>query len=253
MNLSENERHWYPKWVEGYAAFHSVKEAWVSGLGEFPLDRESVIAYLRSLRDSGIAAWRRQQAARALEIYQASVLRNSVVDFRPIREKLQEIARIEQRAGGVTSTDSALVEGEGNSGLIDQSESEAIKRMRARMRLLHHPIRTEQAYVGWVARFIRHLDDERLERYGEPEIADFLTDLAVTRTVTAGTQNQALSGLLFFYEKMLGREVRFVNSVRAKISEYRPIVLTKKEVAELFPHFNFWVTKMSRQLRSTRT
>ncbi len=55
-------------------------------------------------------------------------------------------------------------------------------------------------------------------RYGEPEIADFLTDLAVTRTVTAGTQNQALCGLLFFYEKVLGRELRFINSIRAKLS-----------------------------------
>jgi integron integrase len=147
---------------------------------------------------------------------------------------LQEIARSEKRtSGAVTSAEAALVDGEGNAGLIDPGEPEVIQRMR----VLHHPISTEQAYVGWVARFIRHLDDERLERYGEPEIADFLTDLAVTRTVTAGTQNQALSGLQFFYEKVLGREVRFINSVRAKISEYRPMVLTKTEVAELFPHF----------------
>ena len=198
MNLSENELTWYPKWVDGYAGFHSVREIWEHGEGDLPLNQELVIAYLRSLRDSGIAAWRRHQAARALEIYQATVLRNSIVDFRPIRSKLQEIARTEKRAGGVTSTEATLVDGEGNAGSIDQHEPEPIQRMRARMRVLHHPISTEQAYVGWVARFIRHLDDERLERYGEPEIADFLTDLAVTGTVTAGTQNQALSGLLFF-------------------------------------------------------
>ncbi|MEL6109460.1 MAG: site-specific integrase [Planctomycetota bacterium] len=227
MNLSERELIWYPKWVDGYAAFHSVREVWEHGIGELPLDQELVVAYLRSLRDSGIAAWRRHQAARALEIYQATVLRHSRVDFQPIRNKLQEIARTEKRAGSVTPVEATLVVGEGNAGCLDQREPAVIQRMRARMRVLHQPISTEQAYVGWVARFIRHLDDERLDRYGEPEIADFLTDLATTGSVTAGTQNQALSGLLFFYEKVLGREIRFINSVRARISEYRPIVLTK--------------------------
>ncbi len=238
MNLEENERVWFPRWVEGYAGFHSMMDIWKHDVGTLRLDQESVIAYLRSLRDSGVAAWRRHQAARALEVYQGTVLRNSIVDFRPIREKLQEIARSEKRAGGaVTAAEAALVEGEGNAGLMNVNEPEVIQRMRARMRVLHHPISTEQAYVGWVARFVRHLDDERLERYGEPEIADFLTDLSVTGSVTAGTQNQALCGLQFFYEKVLGRELRFINAVRAKESEYRPIVLTKIEIAELFQHF----------------
>ncbi len=173
-----------------------------------------------------------------MEVYQGTVLRNSVVDFRPIREKLQEIARREERIGGaITAAEAALVAGEGNAGLTDLAEPEVIQRMRARMRVLHHPISTEESYVGWVAQFIRHLDDERLERYGEPEIADFLTDLAVTRTVTAGTQNQALCGLRFFYEQVLGREVRFVNSIRAKLSQCRPLVLRKHETEELFPYF----------------
>ncbi len=236
MNLSEKERIWYPNWLQGYAGFHRASDAWEQGNRELPLDRDLLIAYLRSLHDSGIPAWRRHQAARALEIYQTTVLRNSVVDFQPIRAKLQEIARIEERAGGTVSGRSS-VDGEGTAGLIDPSEPAPIRRMRERMRVLHHPISTEQAYVSWVARFIRHLDDERLERYGEPEIGDFLTDLAVAGDVTAGTQNQALSALLFFYGKVLGREIRFINSVRAKTSEYRPVVLTKSEVTELFPHF----------------
>ena len=52
MNLSENERIWYPRWVEGYAGFHSMREIWEHGVGELRLDHESVMAYLRSLRDS---------------------------------------------------------------------------------------------------------------------------------------------------------------------------------------------------------
>ena len=70
------------------------------------------------------------------------------------------------------------------------------------MRLLHHPKSTEDAYVGQLNKFIRHVDDHRLEKYGEAEIGDFLTDLAVTQQVSAGTQNQALCGILFFYERV---------------------------------------------------
>ena len=74
MNLNQNEINWYPKWVDGYAGFHGCREIFEHGSGDLPLNQEAVIAYLRSLRDSGIAAWRRHQAARALEIYQATVL-----------------------------------------------------------------------------------------------------------------------------------------------------------------------------------
>jgi integron integrase len=92
--------------------------------------------------------------------------------------------------------------------------------------------------LGWLRRFVRHVDDERLERYGENEIAEFLTELALTGTVAASTQNQALSGILFYYEKVLGKDLGFINAVRAKVSEYRPVVLTKREVAELFQYFS---------------
>ena len=151
MNLSEKEVTWYPKWVEGYAGFHGVRPAWEQETGELPLDRELLIAYLRSLRDSGVPAWRRHQAARALEIYQATVLRNSVVDFRPIRGKLQEIARAEERVGGVATGTATTVEGEGNPGFIDAIEPAAIQRMRERMRV---PASSAQyrASVRWMGR-----------------------------------------------------------------------------------------------------
>ena len=174
------------------------------------------------------------QAARAIEIYQATVLRTSVVDFRPIRAKLTEIASREKRADSDQQYDRNLVAGEGNPGALDDDEPESIRRMRGKLRMLHHPKSTEEAYVGQVKKFIRHLDDSRLEKYGEPEIADFLTDLAVTHEVSAGTQNQALHGVLFFYEKVLGRDLHFINSVRAKVSEYRPVVLTETEIKEVF-------------------
>ena len=76
-----------------------------------------------------------------------------------------------------------------------------------------------------------------MDRFGEPEIADFLTELALTGHVVAGTQNQAISSLTLFYEKVLGRDLGFINSLRAKESLYLPVVLTKSEVISLLAGF----------------
>jgi hypothetical protein len=56
--------------------------------------------------------------------------------------------------------------------------------------MLHHPISTEDAYASWITRLILHLDDENLEKYGEEQLGEFLTEWAVVREVTTGTQNK---------------------------------------------------------------
>jgi site-specific recombinase XerD len=66
---------------------------------------------------------------------------------------------------------------------------------------------------------------------GVPEIEAFLTSLAVEEKVSASTQNQALSALLFLYEQVLKQELGAqLDAIRAKRSEYLPTVLTPEEV-----------------------
>jgi integron integrase len=103
--------------------------------------------------------------------------------------------------------------------------------------MLHHPISTENAYAGWIHRLILHFGDERLEKYGENQLGEFLTELAVVREVTAGTQNQALCAILFYYQKVLGKDIHFINRVRAKESNHLPVVLSQNEVRTLLPNF----------------
>ncbi len=83
------------------------------------------------------------------------------------------------------------VEGEDNAGKIKQTDLEPIQEMQRRLRFLHHPIFTEKAYLGWMGRFQKHVGSKKLEDCGEREITEFLTDLAVEKEVSAGTQNQA--------------------------------------------------------------
>ena len=91
MNLRPNEIQWFTQWVSAYATSPQVQPK-VANNGGIPVDRDLVIGFRKSLRDKRVEAWRRLQAARAIEIYQATVLQNSVVNFRPIRDKLTEIA-----------------------------------------------------------------------------------------------------------------------------------------------------------------
>ncbi|MCK4470914.1 MAG: integron integrase [Anaerolineae bacterium] len=91
-------------------------------------------------------------------------------------------------------------------------------------------MRTEQAYVNWIKRYILFHDKRHPREMGAAEIEAFLTYLAVDRNVAASTQNQALSALLFLYRQVLKQDlVGSIDSVRAKRPKRLPTVLTKEE------------------------
>jgi len=103
--------------------------------------------------------------------------------------------------------------------------------VRDRIRVKHYSLRTERAYVGWVRRFILFHDKRHPRDMGAPEVEAFLTHLAVAADVAAGTQNQALSALLFLYREVLGVELPWLESVtRARRPQRVPTVLTEAEV-----------------------
>ncbi|MDP1956915.1 MAG: phage integrase N-terminal SAM-like domain-containing protein [Rhodocyclaceae bacterium] len=94
-------------------------------------------------------------------------------------------------------TPSATPEATAAPKLLDQ--------VRARIRVKHYSIRTETQYVHWIKRFILFHDKRHPRDMGAPEVDAFLTDLAVTGGVSASTQNQASSALLFLYREVPGR------------------------------------------------
>jgi integron integrase len=94
--------------------------------------------------------------------------------------------------------------------------------------------RTEEAYVGWIRRFILANGKRHPGAMGAAEIERFLTGLAVAGGVSASTQNQALSALLFLYKEVLGVELPWLDGIqRAKMPQRLPVVLTRAEVAAL--------------------
>jgi integron integrase len=105
--------------------------------------------------------------------------------------------------------------------------------MRSEIRVRHYSIRTEEAYLGWVRRFIRfHRQHPRdLE---SDDINRFLTHLAVHDHVAASTQRQALSAILFLYREVLKTEPPWIDDIfRARQPKRLPTVLSREEVAAL--------------------
>lgn len=99
------------------------------------------------------------------------------------------------------------------------------------IRVRHYSRRTEEAYVGWIRRFILFNAKRHPATMGEPEITRFLSWLATERKVSSTTQNQALSAILFLYKEVLRQEVGWLqNVVRAKGPRRLPTVLTRDEV-----------------------
>lgn len=114
------------------------------------------------------------------------------------------------------------------------SSPKLLDQVRGKIRLKHYSIRTEQAYVDWIKRFILHNGKKHPNELGAEEVEAFLTHLAVQGRVAASTQNQAKSALLFLYREVLGDELPWLDNVeQAKTPKRLPVVLTREEVQKV--------------------
>ena len=106
-----------------------------------------------------------------------------------------------------------------------------LDQLREALRLRHYSRRTEKTYVHWARRFILYHDKRHPKDMGADEVVEFLNWLANSRNISAATQNQALSALVFMYRVLLRRELDGVRDrARARRTRRLPVVLTQPEV-----------------------
>ncbi len=109
-----------------------------------------------------------------------------------------------------------------------------LDQVREVIRIRHYSIRTEEAYVQWIRRFMLFHGKRHPREMGASELAAFLSDLAVQHNVAASTQNQALHAILFLYRDVLKIDLPWLNEVqRAKKPQRLPVVFTREEVKAL--------------------
>ncbi len=124
-----------------------------------------------------------------------------------------------------------------NAGKRSSAKSLAdfLEECRAFMRVRRLSLRTEEAYLTWIHRYIR-FHKQRPEIMGSAEVEAFLTDLVLRQNISAATQNQAFSALLYLYREILGIELRNIQALRARRERRIPVVLSQREVEKLLAH-----------------
>ena len=114
-----------------------------------------------------------------------------------------------------------------------------LQQVRDVIRRKQYSIRTEQAYVDWIKRFILYHNKRHPTKMGEEEVAEFLTHLARDRNVAPATQNQALSALRFLYKEVLKQQIGWLENVeRARKPSKLPVVLSHAEMKRVFAHLH---------------
>lgn len=127
-----------------------------------------------------------------------------------------------------------------------------LDRLRECLRVKHYSLRTEEAYVRWARLFILFHGKRHPREMGAPEVQAFLTHLAVDRSVSASTQNQAKAALLFMYRHLLEVDLPWLSEVvQAKPTQRLPVVLSLGEVRILLDQMEGIMGLVARLLYGT--
>jgi site-specific recombinase XerD len=199
--------------VKERAAPHCVR--WARRFLTRPASAEPLADQIRrfceDLEREGRQDWQVRQAEYALRIYFVNFLHRTDWHHRSPSTVVDEAGRTDPLA--------------------------ALEQLRQRLRTRHYSYRTECSYVDWVRRFCAYLAERQSTphpRIASEGVRDYLTHLAVRQHVSAGTQNHALSAILFLCRDVLGLEIDGLSATaRAKAGTRLPVVLSVTETAAL--------------------
>lgn len=120
-----------------------------------------------------------------------------------------------------------------NENLKDKLINTYVEKLKTQQ----YSTRTVRAYKAWICSFIEFSRKMNEYEFGETEINEYLTYLAVHQRVSPSTQNQALAAILFLYRTVLGYEISALDGViRAKKKIRIPVVFSREEVRRVLLH-----------------
>jgi len=218
LGISSSKAKWYLTWAENFAKSQK-------GVPLRARTAKQVKDFLSALESyANIEAWQVDQAKEALRIMYVDFLKVSWASQAPqteFRPKNREM----------TLPENSEFRDKTRSKEVDLRHGETIKRLRTEIRARYYSIRTEQAYVDWVRRFITFHQFKSLRALGPEAVKNYLEYLAEVRKVAASTQNQALNALVFLYGQVLQVPLGIIGDfTRAKRPKRLPVVLSRDEV-----------------------
>ncbi len=183
-----------------------------------------LISFLRHLRDTGIPAWQRRQAAVTAKRFRRMSNSADCPKLNAVIQTLTDLAAAD-RSGTMTRREDRF----------PQDEPELVTQMRATLRRYRYKYDTEKAYTGWINRFYAANPGRDPTTLAEPEIRAFLNSLVLNPDggVSESTLKQAKSAILFLYKNVLHRELSFLEHGQATKPKKLPVVLTRQEVFEI--------------------
>jgi integron integrase len=188
--------------------------------------RPAMEGYGRYLRGSEppLQEWQLDQAREALRCFQKGI-ENWRIGAADAEGQVEVGFRVRTRGGEDPET--------GRQGEMERGEAGWLEKSERRMKVRRMALRTVDTYLGWQGRYLRWVKDRALEPASQAAVEGFLTWLAVERKVSAATQNQALSAVIFLTSEVMDLPVEGVDAVRAKRSRHLPVVLSREEVRRL--------------------
>ncbi len=121
----------------------------------------------------------------------------------------------------------------------DNSKPKLLDQVRAYLRVHHYSPNTEEAYIGWIKRFILFHNKRHPNEMGKDEIQKFINHLAVEQHVSSSTQNQALQAILYLYKNILNKNVGWLDDIKhATRIKHLPEVFSRNETTKIFEHLN---------------
>lgn len=209
LGVPEKKIKFYVDWLKRFERF----------LNGVPLDKASPVmvkAYIESQESSAQwGEWQIEQLRHALSLLYRRHL-NIDIGRNALREK------------------ETFKDDVNNPKLLEKMHNGLLEKVKSEIRMRHYSIRTEEAYIGWIKRYIAFNNMKDPLRLDSEDIKRFLDYLAGQRTVSASTQNQALNAIVFVYTQVLGIDAGdFTDFVRAKVPVRVPTVLTKAEIGRL--------------------
>jgi site-specific recombinase XerD len=122
---------------------------------------------------------------------------------------------------------------ETTKGLV-MSEPRLQQQFRNMCATRHYSLQTEKTYWHWIKRFILYNGTRHPNTLEEVDVSNFLTYLAVERSISPATQSIALNAIVCLYKYVIKRELgKIPNFQYAKSNPLIPEVLTREEVGNL--------------------
>ncbi len=128
------------------------------------------------------------------------------------------------------------------TSIIIQTENhkpKLIDQIKTELRVNCYSKKTEEAYVGWIKRFILFHNKRHPNEMGKEEIQKFINHLSVEQNVSSSTQNQALQAILYLYKNVLKKEVGWLEDIKhATRIKHLPVVFSKAETAKILSNLS---------------